>query len=189
MIDPNDIPNMRPLSPKCTPHPLTGKPIRHNGWDIYKWTGWKGNTSIFEQKDYQIKKNKVKCTACGKLFQAGDRYIESQGTDDIFHFDCSDSPIKGQMIGQWLAVKNGVKEDRSDYKFAYASVPGSKGAYARGQSFDVIPIEAQSPLTPETPMETLEAAREDGLVRLKKYLDDVTDGNVPWPEFWGPKES
>ena len=187
MIDPTREVNMSQLNFGCTPHPSMDNPIIHNGWEIYKWTGWKGNTAIFEAGDHLIEKVQAKCTSCGKLFQPGDRYIESQGIDDLFHFECSDSPTKGQIIGQWLAVKKGILEDRSDYKFAYASVPGSDGAYKKFQSFDVTPTGIQGPLTPETPIEILEAAREDGLVRLKKYLDDVESGNAPWPEFWGPK--
>jgi hypothetical protein len=173
MIDPNKEANLRPLSPGCTPNPSMDHPIMHRGWNIYKWTGWKGNTSIFEDADHVTNRFPVKCSECGKPFQAGDRFIETQATDNIFHFECSNSQIKGQMIGQWVAFKLGANKDHSDDQFAYAGVPGNQGPFNRGDAFLVIPQGLQEALYPDTPQEKLEQAREEGLVRLKAVIDEI----------------
>jgi hypothetical protein len=184
--------NIRALSPGCTPHPSMDHPIRHNGWEIYKWTGWKGVTWVVPANSYILKKP-ILCATCGLPFKAGEEVIETQGTDDIWHFACSDNPLKGKIVGQWLAVKKVTgpegPNDASKYRFAYASTPGTHHAYERGDCFDVMPSEVQQLLSPEMPQEILEKAREDALLRLKKYIDDVESGVVPWPKFWGPKET
>lgn len=177
--------NSRPLSPGCTPNPSMESPIMHHEWEIYRWTGWKGGAYILDRENFGNGENGIKCPACGIAFNPGDKVNMTQSNHNFFHFECSDDPFKERLIGQWLAVKRG--REIVDNKFAYASVPGGNSAYERGAYFDVDVAQGQELLTPGTAQEILEAAREEGLIRLKKYIDDVESGAVPWPDFWGPK--
>lgn len=205
MINPTDNINTRPLGPGCTPNPTITDPIAyHYGWLIHRWTGWKAGYEIVEFSDIRFLEKP--CAKCGKHFNVGDRFVESQGTDLVFHFECSDYPLKDKILGQWVAVKKGDKEGElvteqigpfearirrvgCNDRFAYASVTGSQGKHEPFASFCVEPQEGQEWLTPETQQEILEAAREDGLRRLKQYIDDVEEGRAPWPAEWGPKPS
>lgn len=178
MINPNDY----KMSPLCTPNPKREDPIMHNGWEIFRWTGWKGR--VDECDESQPSSIPISCSVCGKEIAVGDKYIVSQGSDNVDHYDCSTMENKDQIAGQWIATK--VIE--GEYRFAYSSVTGGPGAYRPGKSFSVIPTDEQVMLTYDTPQGVLEAAREDGLVRLKRYIDDVESGAIPWPEHvWGPK--
>jgi hypothetical protein len=172
--------NGRLLSPGCTPShgEFINPPGKYEsvgdyrGWAIRGWTGWKGNTAIIEPSDIKRLPN---CEVCGKHYSAGDKVVWYAQSDRVEHCNCSEHPIKGQIVGQWLAFKPGLSGSYEDAKYAVACVPGTAGAYKRGAEFDISVQPGQSPCTPDTPQDVLEAAREDGFVRLKKAIDAIED--------------
>jgi hypothetical protein len=166
-----DLVNTRSLSPGCTPNPSQENPIRYKGWDIYKWTGWKGNTDIAGSGSWPVKSRKL-CAKCLQVIKAGDAFVFSQQVDDIFHFACSDNTIKGQIFGQWLAFKK-VTDDHNNWGFAYGSAPGFQGGYRPGDAFELKMLPGQVHLMVDSPQEAFEAAREEALRRLKEYIDSV----------------
>ncbi len=157
--------NSRPMSSLCTPSPKRD-PIEYNGWEIWKWTGWKGNIGIVENGDFQEGKNGV-CPICLKEIKPGDLIYFGCYTDIVEHFDCYDDQIKGQFFGQWLAYKD------TDPKIplAYASAPGGEGVYRKGDLLNIGIYPGQKILTMESPQEDFETAREEALNRLKAWID------------------
>lgn len=166
----------RPLSPGCTPNPTSENPIFYKGWRIRQWTGWKGNRGLLTYPN----KKRLTCQVCNKQVRKNQFVYLAQNTDATKHFKCSGN--KGNVVGQWLAClgewpnpedSNEVRAEKvSKLVFAYSSVPGVHGLYQRGGCFSIEPIRDQTHLFYDTPQEKLEAAREDGLKRLKSFIDE-----------------
>lgn len=159
-----------------TPNPSMDNPILYNNWKIYRWTGWKGLGARGKFTSIRIR---AVCRKCGVELKDGDDIFESQGWDDPTHYSCSGDD--GTVVGQWLAVKGEFpkREDsdeerarkRRETLFAYASCPGGTSAYERCEALLIEPQYGQKKIYYYTPDEEKDAVREEGLRRLKEWID------------------
>jgi hypothetical protein len=148
--------------PALTPNPSFEAPMGYRGWKIYCWTGWKGYRSTKEVgKDRE-------CPVCHLPVKVGDLAYYKQGFDEELHYKCSGD--RGTIVGQWLAMKG---ETMADARFLVSSVPGEEREFQKGEDFDVKAKEKQEELFYDTPLVTLEAAREEGLVRMRALIAKI----------------
>ena len=151
--------------PDTYPVITMGQPWEYNGWKIWKWTGWKGNW--YRRSPHSTT---LICSSCLKPLEKWDIIYVAYNLCGMWHAECSPQ-YTGEIYGQWLALDKLVQygePGHHDVRHAYASVPGGEGLYQIGAYFDIM---GGPRLTYYTDPEELEAAKWEGLERLKAVID------------------
>ena len=150
--------------------------IKHNGWTIWRWTGWKGTKSVL---DNGIPVTVAPgCCVCGQPMIDGQIIKLDQGQLP-HHWLCAhpDNP-PDRLMGQWLAIKGEGPSARYMEVNVDNIVVGfiSGGEYKRGESF---PISTEGEfITEHTPDAAREIARQIGLQQLKCLIDRAEASEV-----------
>lgn len=150
--------------------------IEHNGWTIWRWTGWKGTKSVvLESISADCAKT---CVVCHAPMLAGN-VIELVQHRLPRHWICEYPDNRpDRIMGQWLAVKGEhfmarhmeVNVDNLVARFIVASFING-GEYKSGDSI-LVSTEGEF-ITEHTPDAAREIARQIGLERLKYLIDQV----------------
>lgn len=137
------------------PQPSIDSPVRYRGWNIWRWTFWKGRWAVRVGPSRRPHWHDL-CALCAKWFEEGDLAVCEMEYDKVYHAWCH--PYRGQLYAQWCAEKHG--------NFAISSSCGYVGRYKRGASFPLRDTE----LTYYTDTDILVKARSDSFYALLDFL-------------------
>lgn len=138
--------------------------IQYKGWDIWKWTGWKGNKTLATGMNEN-------CRICGNAIDVGaEIHIDYMHGVEEAHYSCvypGNPPDR--LVAQWLAMKGEIRNERH----LYVNVGGpadAEGEYDRGACFAIGDEPLVTELTPESEKEKLQI---DGLTRMFRLIDRI----------------
>jgi hypothetical protein len=140
----------------------------YRGWEIWKWTGWKGNKVIAAAG---IDDDET-CSACGQPIKKDDVLFRDFMTEDR-HWTCVYPDNRPErLVGQWLAIKNrGTTKQRHAAVMVGGPVEGDC-EYERGQMFNIGEEALVTELTPESERNQF---IKDGLTRMYQLINRLED--------------
>jgi hypothetical protein len=138
-------------------------PIIYRGWEIWKWTGWKGQKVKIEAGF-----DGDPCHTCNREIHTGDFVFRNFAAGDS-HWTCVYPDNRPErLVAQWLAAKDRRAPNERHAAVMVGALAKFDCEYQRGQMFDIGEEMLVTELTPESEREQ---HFEEGLFRMYALID------------------